>query len=303
MHIARLLGAAASFAVAATAPQPAFAAETKTVVLEPTGPWQLNVAENTCRIARVFGEGEKRAVFYLEQSEPSPSATWMAAGTPFEDYWAGRTTKFDFGPAGDSRDFKLQDMTLGEWGTAVSQVSRVVASTGPEDDGDPVEKTRGLPMLDAEGAAKVERFSVSQSNRPTVIFELGGMKDALTAMNACMVDLVRHWGFDVEEQKAVKSGPKFTNLREVYGRLLDHIPNRIMEDRSGSPFQARLTVGADGSIKACFVTSRSAAEGFEEDRHPCDVFKKYAKFEPAVMADGTPVESYFTTIFTFKTSP
>ena len=303
MCISRLLCAAASFAVAATAPQPVFASETKTVVLQPTGPWQLDVGESSCRIARVFGGGEERAVFYLEQADPSVSATWMAAGTPFEDYWAGRTTRFAFGPGGDSRDFKLQDMTLGEWGTAVSQVSQVVTSTEPEGGAATGDRMRGLPMLDAEGATEIEKFSVSQSTRPTVIFELGGMKDALTAMNVCMADLVQHWGFDLEEQKAVKSGPKFTNMRDVYRRLLNHIPNRAMEDRSGSPFQTRLTVGTDGSIKACFVNSRSAAESFDEDRHPCDVFKKYAKFEPALMADGTPVESYFTTIFTFKTSP
>ncbi|MCA0978989.1 hypothetical protein LCM19_11490 [Qipengyuania flava] len=261
------------------------------------------MGENTCRIARVFGEGEKRAVFYLEQAEPSASATWMAAGTPFEDYWAGRTTSFAFGPGGDSRDFKLQDMTLGKWGTAVSHGSRVVAPTNPEGRAATGDQMRGLPMLDAEGAIEIEKFSVSQSHRPTVLFELGGMKDALTAMNVCMADLVQHWGFDVEEQKAVKSGPKFTNLRDVYGRLLYHIPNRVMEDRSGSPFQTRLTVHNDGFIKECFVNSRSAAEGLDEDRHPCDIFEKYAKFEPALIADGSPVESYFTAQFIFKTSP
>ena len=69
----RAILACAALAGLAAPEAPAFAAQDDRgpTVIDPAGPWQLDMAENNCRLARAFGTEEKKTLFLLEQWDPS----------------------------------------------------------------------------------------------------------------------------------------------------------------------------------------------------------------------------------------
>lgn len=297
MNISRFVFAITSLGLASSAVQPAFAAEDEAKILEPVGPWQLDMGENKCRIARVFGEDGQQTMFYLEQWDPSSAAHWLVAGPPLEKYKSWRDTRFQFGPEGAEDEFRFQESTMGEWGNAISHLSSLTSSDTEEDGAsgsDEAAKPRGLPGMDAEAGANINRLTLSQSGRPAVVLELGEMKNVMIAMNDCMANLVEHWGFDVEEQKSVQSSPKVTNLARVTRRIVDYYPHDARRKGAQADFHLRLTVGADGSFKSCTLLNQTLAPDFDMERHPCTAFERIGELEPALTANGTPVESFYT---------
>ena len=297
MRVSRLVLTITSLGLASSAIQPAFAAEDEAQILEPVGPWQLDMGENKCRIARVFGEDGQQTLFYLEQWDPSSAAHWLVAGPPLEKYKSWRDTRFHFGPGGAEDEFRFQESTMGEWGNAISHFSGLSSLDTREDDdpdADYAAKPRGLPGMNAEAGANINRLTLSQSRRPAVVLELGEMKNVMVAMNDCMANLVEHWGFDVEEQKTVQSPPKVTNLARITKRIVDYYPHDAQRKGAQADFHLRLTVAADGSFKSCTLLNQTLAPDFDMERHPCTAFERIGEFEPALTANGTPVESFYT---------
>ena len=134
----------------------------------------------------------------------------------------------------------------------------------------------------------------SQRGKPTIVLELGEMKSVMAAMNNCMANLVEHWGFDVEEQRTVQSPPTVTNLNRVTRRIVDYYPHDALRKGAQADFHLRLTVGSDGLIKSCTLLNQTLAPDFDMERHPCTAFERIGEFEPALTANGNPVDSYYT---------
>lgn len=285
-------------AVASASAHPALPQDAEAVVLQPASTWQLDMAENKCRVARLFGEGEEKTVFYLEQWDPSRAAAWSVAGPSVEKFRAERDTSFAFGPGGDEAEFKFMDSNLGDYGNAVTHTTTIVANENPEEEEEGYERDymadpRGVPALDGEGAALITTLTLSQKGRDDVVLELGSMKAPLNAMNVCMADLVQHWGFDVEQQKTVQSPPVVKNLERVARRIMQDYPSEALRRGGQADFHMRLTVDAAGSVEHCVLINQTLAEGFDMRRHPCTAFEKLAEFEPARTAAGDPVSSFY----------
>ena len=277
---------------------PLSAADRDVVTLEPAGPWNLDMGENRCRIARLFGEGDKKTLFYLEQWDPSREALWSVAGPPVERYRPARNVRFQFGPEGDSGEFELRDIGLGDYGRAVSDTSSVAVPTWPNfkfGERNYALDPRGMPALNAAGAETIATLTLSQHFRPTIVLDLGSLGAPLKAMNVCMADLVSSWGFDVEAQKAVQSPPVVTNFLEVAKKIWKYYPEPAERKGAQADFHLRMTVGADGAAKACVLLNQTLAPDFDMRRHPCTFFTKFGKFEPARTASGAPIETFYVT--------
>ncbi|NVD45024.1 energy transducer TonB [Qipengyuania atrilutea] len=289
-----------SYAVAAislvAAPHSAALAEDEAVVLKPSSPWNLDYGEHRCRIARTFGEGENLNVFYLEQWQPSTGASWLVAGPAIDGYRAGRTTNFKFGEKGDSGEFEMRDMTIGEFGKAVTSRSSVVSK-----EANAVEKTvndpdfyerDGLEQLDSVKASGIDKLSISQNGQPSVILKFGDLEKPLAAMNQCMANLVARWGFEVPEQETVAVAPKPVDIMPVARRIQRNYPASAIIKGAQADFQVRLNIEADGIISDCQLVNLTLADDFDMKRHPCAAFMELAKYEPARTATGKPIRSY-----------
>ena len=99
---------------------------------------------------------------------------------------------------------------------------------------------------------------------------------------------------DDEEQKTVQSPPEVTNLTQITKRIVDYYPHDAQRKGAQADFHLRLTVAADGSFKSCTLLNQTLAPDFDMERHPCTAFERIGEFEPALTANGTPVESFYT---------
>ena len=263
------------------------------VALEAASPWQLDMAENKCRLARLYGEEGNRHLVFFEQWDPSAYSAWAVAGPAFRKFRDNREAAFSFGPGGDGSDFTFVDRTLGDFGPLV-QASTSVAKL-PETEGE----APGFPMLDAAGAKPVTRLTISQG-KEAIAFELGSMEAPLKAMNLCMEDLVKSWGFEPELQKTVAKRPQFENMQKVASLVQRFYPKDALRKGAQADFHLRLTIDAQGGIEDCRLLNQTLADDFDMRLHPCTVFKNHAKVTPALDTEGKPVRTYYATRIVYR---
>lgn len=282
---------------------PVLAAKDGPTVLEPIGPWQLDMAENNCRMARAFGTENDKTLLLLEQWDPSARLSWTIAGGATKDFKSRRSAAFAFGPNGDADRIDFMPSTFGDYGAAIRSSSSVVLDEDGDasDDRDEREdrdygaEPRGLPQLDADAAEGITHLDIGKRTPDDVRLNLGDMKKPLEAMNVCMANLVEHWGFDVEEQRRVVQPPKPRNMQLVVREIIRAYPSEAVGRSEQADFHVRVTVGADGDVKDCVLLNQTVATSFDQPRDPCYVFTRKAEFAPATDASGKPVPSYFTT--------
>ncbi|MEZ5681100.1 MAG: hypothetical protein R3E14_07345 [Erythrobacter sp.] len=276
------------------------------VVLEPISAWNLDMAENKCRIARLFGSEESKTAFYLEQWAPSKTAYWAVAGPDVARFRSDRKASYMFGPGGQSEEFEFTKTTFGIYGNLVGADSKIVDDGRGEeadDEGDGRDwkaDPRGLAHLDADRAEEITSLTLSQPGRSDVVVETGSMKPILAAMNACMEDLVEHWGLDPSEQRKVVSPPRATNLPSVVRYIQSTYPSGALRKGAQASFHLRIMVGVDGSIEDCALVNQTLAEDFDMKRHPCTAFQTRAEMEPARDAEGKPVRSFYTNRIVYR---
>lgn len=272
------------------------------LVVEPASRWHLDLGENRCRLARTFGEEGEKLVLIADQWDPSETVELVVAGAPFDDFRKGRATTHRFDHGGDVDEYDLLGFTFEGFGSGISRETAFVergeeeGETGDQDASVP----RGLPAIDAEGAENIEWLTVSQVGRRPVRLHLGSLKAPLTAMNACMSDLVRQWGFDVEEQRSIVTGPEITNLAAVADRIMKVYPAPALNKGAQANFHLRLTVDDRGQIEKCTWLNQTLADDFDLENGPCRIFERYADFEPARDVQGAGVRSYWTTKIVYR---
>lgn len=78
-------------------------------------------------------------------------------------------------------------------------------------------------------------------------------------------------------------------------RIQQNYPSRALRNNEEGRVGVRVTVGPDGRVSACSVTSSSGSSSLDEGA--CDGMRRYARFNPALDAAGNPTTgSYSTTI-------
>ena len=309
MTIRAILAGAALLTLAAP-PPPAFAAQADDgqTVLEPLAPWQLDLGENNCRLARTFGTEDRKTLLLFEQWDPSTSVSWLVAGDAVKTYKSRRSASFAFGPDGDAEQFDYLPSTFGDFGTVVRSVSSIVSHEGAleaqeEGEWNPsynASNPRGLPHLDADGAEGITFLDIGRSKADDVRLNLGDMKKPLEAMNLCMANLVEHWGFDVARQREVVRQPNFLNPNAVVSQIIRNYPSKALRKGAQADFHLRLSIGAGGSVEKCALINQTLAEEFDMRRHPCTIFSENAQFTPATDAAGTAIPTYFVTRILYR---
>ena len=290
----------------------ALASEGGYPVLEPVSPWNLDVGEHKCRLARLFGDKADPSIFFIDQWHPSSRGEWTLAGPEVARYREKRQASYEFSDGGDSGDFEFLGATFEQFGSAIMYRSKITANSDDEGEDeheedfdssrDYVADPRGLPSFDAEGAKPIKWFTVSQRGRSTVKLKLGSMKDPLAAMNVCMEDLVERWGLDIEEQRTVARPPEITNMATVVSRIQQVYPSRALRRGAQADFHIRMIIDTEGAIESCVLLSQTTADAFTLDDHPCKVFERHAKITPAQNAQGQPVRTYLTNRIKYRIS-
>jgi len=122
------------------------------------------------------------------------------------------------------------------------------------------------------------------------------MGSAVQELDNCSRDSLRDWGVDPDtDDKIVR--PVWAPSPAAWFSANDY-PRDMLIRRKESVVKVRVLVDATGRVTNC--TSVSHFKEPEFDRITCEKFTQRAHFEPAELADGTKVPSYYVTKVIFR---
>jgi protein TonB len=81
-------------------------------------------------------------------------------------------------------------------------------------------------------------------------------------------------------------------------RIQDNYPARALREEKQGTVGVSVTVGADGRVSACSVTSSSGTPDL--DSAACEGMQRYARFDPALNAAGQPTSAQWSTRITYR---
>lgn len=288
---------------------PFLTAASQPVRLQPSSGWVLDYAQDSCRLIRTFGEGSQQVKLAFESEAPR-QIDMLVVGKPLSNdtNWVGARflpmqTKAWFGRSaqatgnGDPAILWSDVAMLPEDFAAElrkeADKHKVSASTRPA--GRDLAKEA---LLDAKrlelAAATTELEMLTRLGHP-VRLETGSLRAPMQALDKCGRDSLADWGVDANlEDKIVK--PVWTPTEAWL--TSDDYPAALIDQDQESDVKVRLLVDAAGNVTKC--TSLSYFKAPEFNTITCRAILQRAHFQPAELADGTKVPSYFTRKIKFR---
>lgn len=279
------------------------------VVLRPSGPWVVDYADNSCLLERTFGTGDQETKLTIESGMPG-SFDLLIMGKPLSSRSpeiAGRfapgQSRAMFGrPVVSSSKHPgvlwtkvqfLPDDALAKWEQFWEEVRKR-----------PKERPPAISLADraetraqrAKFTATITSIEVEPRQSPPVVLATGSLGQAIQTLEKCSLDSLADWGVDanIEDQIVRPAWPTKPGL----GLTANSYPNGMLRRGEESKVTVRVLVDADGRVTKCTAFSRFKYPQFSE--LVCAVVIKRARFEPAELANGTKVPSYYSNIVSFE---
>jgi hypothetical protein len=296
-------------AVVYAALAPTLVAASQPVRLQPSSPWVVNYAENSCLLIRSFGQGKDKTILQFEADAPGRT-DMLVIGRPLDGgrddisamFLPVQQKPFTGHSAVGAKTgdpavlWSLVEMLPGEM---LQQLQKEEAETRAR---------RGIrpPPTDlAERAARRDarqRFvsaatelKIEGHPRP-LILETGSLGDPIKVFDQCLRDSLRDWGVNPDiEDKIVR--PAWAPDATSWFSSNDY-PKDMLVRGEQSEVSIRLLVDAGGKVTRCTSTSHFNAPEF--NKITCDNIMKRAHLEPAELADGTKVPSYYANRVIFR---
>lgn len=130
----------------------------------------------------------------------------------------------------------------------------------------------------------------------SLILETGSLGEPIKLFEDCTRDSLREWGVDPDLEDKI-ARPVWAPDPSRWFSTEDYPRAMVMRGQE-TEIRARLLVDAAGKVTSC--TSLSHFDAPEFSKVVCDIFKKRARLEPAELADGTKVPSYYTAQILFR---
>lgn len=262
-------------------------------VFTPVGPWAMEYADDSCRLARNFTNGQDEATLALERYGPDDEFTIGIAGDSIRAFRTAKETTVSFKPGGaQGQSRSLFRTTLADGRTAflipdaTLKQPRDVSELSPEE----INRLDAQPIVGEEEiklAETVTAITIYEGLLKAVELQSGSLAEPLKAMHACTDDLLKHWGLDPEVQRHLTRRVTLADSRDFFRsnplRPL-MLPNSVL--------RARLVVDANGRATQCRIIGAGGSQELVDEA--CQAFATDSWFAPAQDAEGNPVESYYT---------
>lgn len=281
------------------------------VRLPPVSPWVLDYAEDSCRLGRTFGTAADPTVLLFESASPG-SMSMLAIGKPLGG--AGRKVTAQFLPGGYTDDGEPARSADGRKPAALwSSVSVMSAALAAElkakweAESKRQRKDQRPPSVDlgereaiklqqkAFAAATTGVAIEARRNRP-VILETGSLGRAMTMLEQCTKDQLRYWGVDPAIEEKIVRRPWAPAPHQWFDSA--DYPASAINRGQQSVVEFRLLVDATGRPTKCTTLSHVDAPAFQ--KVVCGILMARARFQPAELADGTKVPSYYSSSVTWR---
>jgi hypothetical protein len=265
------------------------------VVLKPSSKWEIDYKADSCRLARIFGEGDQEVILMLDRYQPGDPFRVTLVGKQFKTINEAQELQIKFGAAEQGQSVSFYRGNYGkDYPALIVNSSMRIA---PADENERVEAKNkeykpkpDLPPIGAAREAAVEAVMVGKPLRSPIILETGSMRPAFGALEKCTEELLTHWGIDVAKHANLKS--PVTPLDNPGNWLnSDDYPKDMLIKKARSLVYFRLNIDETGKPTACNIQQSTQEIAF--DKAVCAGIMKRARFEPALASDGTPIPSYY----------
>lgn len=298
-----LAKAIAGLAAISLVPQIAAAKDAQPLVVEPSSQWNVDYGKETCRLARIFGEGENRHAIFFEQWGPDVGFSFTAAGPGFDRFKGDKDTQWRVFDGHEPRDTQPMKGDLGSVGPALIYASLNLEKGHDYFDSKKDEKLaeeerapEPLPALDIEFANKATFIAVKQGKHE-VILNTGSLGEPFKVLNDCALGLITEWGLDLEKHKTRSRAPVWTNEAAVTRRIISVYPTIALNKGEQGIMQIRVNIDEKGAVTECTIGKATNTQYLNSPA--CRPMKK-AKFEPALDKDGKPMASYYRTNIIYR---
>lgn len=267
----------------------ATAKEQPQVRLQPVSSWNLDYAEDSCRMLRIFGSDQDKTAFYLEQYEPGEEFFVLVAGKPLNRI-KQQEIKIQFGPAAPQQEESAILADFGDFGSGlmISNMS-MIPRMGKDASASKKWGDKWPPAIRAP-EADITWVEFSKIGTKNLVLELGAMEKPMDALRACTDNLLGQWGIDIESHKTLtrKAGPA-NNPRTWL--VPDDYPTQLLRKNEQGLVQFRLMVGTDGLPESCHIQKSTRGKAFDD--LVCEKVMERARLKPALDANGQPIRSYY----------
>lgn len=247
--------------------------------LQPSSPWVVDYAENSCRLIRNFGDDKAQVKLAFESDAPD-EMSMMAFGKPLATVSDMVTARF-LPSGGAAFPGRLAETSTGalpaivwrevprlpdaELAALKLQHAQLKAHPGVRP---PPRDLRREATLQAEQqafAAAATELGIQTGRHRTVLLETGSLGPPFKAFEKCNRDSLKDWGVDaMVEDKIVR--PAWAPSRTGWIRPEDY-PAGMLEAGKEAMLQVRLLVDASGRPTRCTAVSHFDAAF---DKISCD---------------------------------
>lgn len=246
-------------------------------MLEPYNRWRVDYGLSECRLIRSFGDTSHSTTFQLSKIDPNPDFAPRLAIASEKISPSKNPVRIFISVDGHAERLQLGGSVL-----------RVVSGAPP------IMYTNGAgafaDVIQANIAKKQETTITVTVENATIGLALGNLEKPLHALDSCMDDLTRTWGYDPEAQRALKIKAMPVSPTSTWFNTNDYPLALAYTFKSGGVI-ARLDISDKGEINACHVMEAGGDPAFEH--LTCEVAKKNGRFTPAIDKTGKPIATYF----------
>jgi Gram-negative bacterial TonB protein C-terminal len=272
------------------------------LILKPTTPWNVDYADDRCRLMRQFGEGDEQTFAIFDRYAPDDDFQLILVGRPFKSTLDKGKVVIQFGP---NEGEQSPEFFRGNLGALPAMVVTHRVRLAPPTPADEVILANQKPddwvtltPIGAEREKAIKTLSVSKAIRRPLILLTGPMQKPLEALGKCMDNLMTvKWGIDVARHKSLSKHVSPTITAQKWIVSSDY-PLDMLEAGQPALVQFRLSVGPDGVPTACYIQSTTRPKEFDDA--VCKSVMRRARFTPALDAAGVPLASFYQNIVRFQ---
>lgn len=256
------------------------------LVMAPASAWVLDRAEDSCAVRRVFKGGEDEVLLELRQFGPEQgfqvtlvSNTLTRTGTeprvrfdPDDDFHWPAAYFFE----GDTAQGVLYSDSL----RPNAMKTLRVQPEWPEAE----REARELAITDLTVAGTFER---------DIKLQTGRMFAPMADLRDCTDVLLERWGMDADIYRTASRKAEPVGMSGWVRRIQENYPKEHLDAMRSGMAMIRLIVGPNGKPTSCITNKDAPDHAFDEQA--CDIVMRYARFEPALDANGVPTEDFWST--------
>lgn len=285
------------FVLLAALALPGIVAAKEPLRLKPSSKWNVHYADDSCRMARSFGEGDQKIVLMIDRYQPGDALRLSFIGKPVDTSLNEGIVRIRFGPLEAEQEAKFFPGTLNDkTPTLILQSSVRIAPYSPEvlaayeTAPKAAQYDFSWPKITPEQEAAVTYIEVKRATPKPFILETGSLGAPLAALEKCTDELLDHWGIDVAKHATLSRPVRAKGNPGNWVKSRDY-PAEMLRLGKRAIVHFRLNVDVAGAPTACHIQQSTRPKAFDDA--VCKAIMRNAEFEPALDAGGSPIASYW----------